>query len=62
MTVRDVFDTFQNVTTYDTPLFRERSEQKIGLRAAFIGLTYTFGSSPRRQPEQFDFSTGQTGG
>ncbi|HEY0104432.1 MAG TPA: TonB-dependent receptor [Brevundimonas sp.] len=62
VTVRDVFDTFQNVTTYDTPLFRERSEQKIGLRAAFIGLTYTFGSSPRRQPEQFDFSTGQTGG
>lgn len=61
-TVRDVFNTFENVTTYDTPLFRERSEQQIGLRAAFIGLTYTFGTSPRRQPEQFDFSAGQTGG
>jgi ferric enterobactin receptor len=62
VTVRDVFDTFQNVTTYDTPLFRERSEQQIGLRAIFIGLTYSFGSGPRRQPEQFDFSTGQNGG
>jgi ferric enterobactin receptor len=62
VTARDVFDTFENVTTYDTPLFRERSEQQIGLRAVFIGLTYSFGSSPRRPPEQFDFSAGQTGG
>lgn len=62
VTARDIFDTFQNVTTYDAPLFRERSEQQIGLRAVFIGLTYSFGSSPRRPPEQFDFSAGQTGG
>ena len=62
VTARDIFDTFENVTTYDTPLFRERSEQQIGLRAIFIGLTYSFGSGPRRQPEQFDFSAGQTGG
>lgn len=62
LTARDIFDTFENVTTYDAPLFRERSEQQIGLRAVFIGLTYSFGSSPRRAPEQFDFSAGQTGG
>ncbi|RZJ00327.1 MAG: TonB-dependent receptor [Brevundimonas sp.] len=62
LTVRDALNTFENVTVYDTPLFRERSEQKIGLRAAFIGLTWNFGTGPRRAPEQFDFSTGQTGG
>lgn len=62
VTGRDVFNTFNNDTVYETPLFRDRFEQDIKLRAFYIGLTYNFGSSPRRQPEQFDFSTGPTGG
>jgi outer membrane receptor protein involved in Fe transport len=61
-TARDIFNTFNNDTVYETPLFRDRFEQDIKLRAFYIGLTYNFGSSPRRQPEQFDFSTGPTGG
>lgn len=59
-TMRDVLGTFENNTAYDTPLFRDRTDQKIGLRAAYIGLTWSFGGGPRR-PEQFDFSGPQTG-
>ncbi|MGV3578547.1 TonB-dependent receptor domain-containing protein [Brevundimonas sp.] len=61
-TGRDVLNSFGGATTYDTPLFRERSDQDINLRAFYIGLTWSFGGGPRRQPEQFDFSTGPTGG
>lgn len=61
-TGRDVLNSFGGATTYDTPLFRERSDQDINLRAFYIGLSWTFGGGPRRQPEQFDFSTGPTGG
>ena len=61
-TGRDLFNSFNSATVYDTPLFRERNEQNIKLRAFYVGLTYTLGSSPRRQPEQFDFSTGPSGG
>ncbi len=61
-TGRDLFNTFNNTTTSDTPLFRERSEQNIKLRAFYAGLTWTFGSSPRKPPEQFDLSTGPSGG
>ena len=60
-TARDIFNTFNTTTIYETPQFRERSEQDIKLRAFYIGLTWNFGG-PRRQPEQFDFSTGPTGG
>lgn len=61
-TARDLLNSFNNTTTYDTPLFRERFEQNIKLRAFYVGLTYALGSGPRRQPEQFDFSTGPGGG
>lgn len=62
VTGRDIFNTFNNNAVYETPLFRDRYEQNVKLRAFYIGLTWNFGSSPRRAPEQFDFSTGPTGG
>ncbi|MFN4297902.1 MAG: TonB-dependent receptor domain-containing protein, partial [Brevundimonas sp.] len=62
VTGRDVLNSFSNDTVFETPQFRERFEQDIRLRAFYIGLTYSFGSGPRRQPEQFDFSTAPTGG
>lgn len=62
LTGRDVLNSFSNDTVFETPQFRERFEQNIRLRAFYIGLTYSFGSGPRRQPEQFDFSTAPTGG
>jgi len=62
ITGRDVFNSFSNTSVYETPLFRERSSQDISLRAFYIGLTWSLGSGPRRTPEQFDFSTGPTGG
>jgi outer membrane receptor protein involved in Fe transport len=61
VTARDIFNTFNTDTVYETPLFREELNQEIRLRAFYIGLSYAFGSGPRRQPEQFDFSTGPTG-
>lgn len=61
-TGRDLFNSFSNKTVFETAQFREISEQNINLRAFFVGLTWSFGSSPRRPPEQFDFSTGPTGG
>lgn len=61
-TGRDVLNSFSNTSVYETPLFRERSEQNIRLRAFYIGLSWSLGSGPRRQPEQFDFSAGPTGG
>ncbi len=63
LTVRDVLDAFGDVTTYDTPTFRDRTERRFGGRAAYIGLTWTFGSGPRRPQEpQFDFAAPQGGG
>ncbi len=61
-TARDILNSFGGATTYDTPLFRERVDQDINLRAFYLGLTWSFGGGPRRQPEQFDFSAGPTGG
>jgi len=61
VTGRDLFNSFDNTVRYDTPAFRELNEQKINLRAFYIGLSWQLGSSPRRQPEQFDFSSGPTG-
>ncbi len=61
-TGRDILNSFGGATTYDTPLFRERVDQDINLRAFYLGLTWSFGGGPRRQEPQFDFSTGPTGG
>ncbi len=61
-TVRDLFNQFGDLTTYDTPTFRERTERQFAGRAAYVGLTWTFGGGQRRQPEQFDFGGAPTGG
>lgn len=60
-TGRDILNSFGGATTYDTPLFRERTDQDINLRAFYLGLTWTFGG-PSRQEPQFDFSSGPSGG
>ncbi|WP_428149869.1 TonB-dependent receptor domain-containing protein [Brevundimonas sp.] len=63
LTVRDLFDEAGDVITYDTPTFRDRTDRTFGGRAGYVGLTWTFGSSPRRpQDPQFDFQGPQTGG
>ena len=61
VTVRDLFDEFGATTTLETPTFTDRTSQTFGGRAAYIGLTWSFGSGQRR-PEQFDFSAAPTGG
>lgn len=62
LTVRDLLDDFGDVTTYDTPQFRDRTERTFGGRAWYVGLTWTFGGARRDQPPQFDFSAPTTGG
>lgn len=59
-TVRDVFDQFGSTTTLETPAFTDRTSQTFGGRAAYVGLTWSFGSGQRR-PEQFDFTAPTTG-
>ncbi|MCS6626425.1 TonB-dependent receptor [Roseibacterium beibuensis] len=59
-TIRDVFDEFGAVSTIETPTFTDRTSQTFGGRAAYIGLTWSFGTGQRR-PEQFDFSAPTTG-
>lgn len=62
-TVRDVFSTFGDTTIYQTPTFRDRSERTYGGRAWYVGLTYSFGQTPRRSQEpQFDFQAPPSGG
>ena len=60
-TVRDLFDQFGSTTTLETPTFSDRTSQTFGGRAAYVGLTWTFGSGQRRPPEQFDFTAPTTG-
>ena len=60
-TVRDLFDEFGATTEISTPTFTDRTSVTFGGRAAYIGLTWSFGAGQRR-PEQFDFSAPQTGG
>ena len=56
-TVRDLFANFGDVTTFETPTFRDRTERTFGGRAWYVGLTYAVGQGPRRpQDPQFDFS------
>ncbi|HZW16042.1 MAG TPA: outer membrane beta-barrel family protein [Brevundimonas sp.] len=59
-TVRDLFDEFGATTLIETPTFTDRTSMTFGGRAAYIGLTWSFGSGQRR-PEQFDFSAPTTG-
>lgn len=63
VTVRDLLDDFGDTTVFETADFRDRTERRFGGRAWYLGLTWSFGSGPRRdQPPQFDFSAPQTGG
>ncbi|HZV84494.1 MAG TPA: outer membrane beta-barrel family protein, partial [Brevundimonas sp.] len=63
VTVRDVLDDFGQTTVFDTVNFRDRNESRFGGRAWYVGLTYAFGSGPRRpQDPQFDFSAPPAGG
>lgn len=59
-TVRDLFDDFGATTHIETATFTDRTRQTFGGRAAYIGLTWSFGAGQRR-PEQFDFSAPTTG-
>ncbi len=63
LTARDLLDDFGDTTTTNTATFRDRTEREFGGRAVFIGLTWTFGATPKRERDpQFDFSAPSAGG
>ncbi|MCA3698904.1 MAG: outer membrane beta-barrel protein, partial [Brevundimonas sp.] len=61
-TGRDVLGTFNNDSVFETPAFREEFNQDINLTAFYIGFSWALGNGQRRQPEQFDFSSGPSAG
>lgn len=61
VTARDVLDSARQNRVVETPLFRERSENRFSQRALFFGFTYNFGqASPQQQrrDQSFDFGAG----
>jgi outer membrane receptor protein involved in Fe transport len=63
LTVRDLTNEGGETIRLDTPEFRDRTERLVQGRAAFVGLTWTFGGTSRRpQDPTFDFSAAPTGG
>ena len=63
LTARDLLDNFGDTTTARTASFTDRSERTFVGRAVFIGLTWTFGATPKRERDPtFDFSAPPTGG
>ena len=61
-TAQDVLGTFSWTEVIDTPLIRQRSEREFNARSVYIGLSWTFGSGPRRQRDPgFEFENGGGG-
>jgi outer membrane receptor protein involved in Fe transport len=63
LTVRDILDNFGDTLVTETSNFTDRTDREFGGRAWFVGLTYSFGATPKRERDpQFDFSAPTTGG
>jgi outer membrane receptor protein involved in Fe transport len=54
VTVQDPTNMYRFRQVIDTPLLKETVDNHARIRAAFFGLTYSFGAAKRR-PETFDF-------
>jgi outer membrane receptor protein involved in Fe transport len=48
--VQDVFNSFHARSFTETPLFRDRQFSIGRIRAAYVGLAWTFGTPPKRPP------------
>jgi outer membrane receptor protein involved in Fe transport len=57
VTGTNILDTAEINAITDTPDFQDRSRVRFSEPTYYIGLTYTFGTSPRRQEPAFDFGT-----
>lgn len=58
LTAQDLFDTAgENTLVLDSPTLRGRVDSRYGGRSLYLGLTWTFGTGPRRQPERFEFDS-----
>jgi outer membrane receptor protein involved in Fe transport len=62
-TANDLLDTAgRHDETIDTPLLHADTRNRFRAQAFYVGLTWTFGSGPRRPQQGFDFGDGQQGG
>jgi outer membrane receptor protein involved in Fe transport len=63
-TAQDVLDTAgRHDQSIDTPILHADIHNRFKAQAFYVGLTWTFGSGPRRpQPQGFDFGGGDQGG
>ncbi|GHT71527.1 hypothetical protein FACS189455_3520 [Bacteroidia bacterium] len=50
-TTSDLLNTYRSVTTIDTPYLKERVERKRASQIFYIGFTYNFGKSARKNKE-----------
>jgi len=58
VTAQDLFDTAgDSALILNAPELRGRVESTFGARSLYIGLTWTFGTGPRRQPDRFEFDS-----
>jgi outer membrane receptor protein involved in Fe transport len=60
VTVQDPTNMYRFRQVIDTPLLKETVDNHARIRAAFFGLTYSFGAA-RKRPETFDFNQGPGG-
>jgi outer membrane receptor protein involved in Fe transport len=54
-TAQDTLASYKSHEVIITPTFREQIDNRARTQAAFLGLTYTFGAGPKREPG-FDFN------
>lgn len=54
ITAQDALATYKSHDVIETPLFRDVIDNRARTQAAFLGLSYTFGTGPRKEPG-FDF-------
>ena len=52
LTVQDVFDSFRSHSVIDTPQLHDVTIGAGRIRAAYVGLSWSFGALPKRQPAQ----------
>jgi outer membrane receptor protein involved in Fe transport len=51
-TVADVFNTLRRESTLDTPLLHQNLVNRRDSRIIYVGLTYTFGATPKKSKEE----------
>ena len=54
---RDLLDSYKSTLVLDTATVKRRAETRAHFRTLMVGLTYSFGSNRRVQPQAFDYGS-----